>query len=131
MITEILLPDRTVLHAFLACKPIHRFRGLSFGAPLDDSQGLLLVFPMSGLYPIHMNFMRFPIDALWLNDRFEVVECIASIPPSPSGGSPSYGGFVTSRYILEIAAGGAALHHICVGSTLRPGERGTQLFYAE
>jgi uncharacterized protein len=54
-----------------------RFRGLMGRQPLELGEGLHLV-PCNG---IHMFFMRFPIDALFLDRDRKVVKLIAALPP--------------------------------------------------
>jgi len=54
-----------------------RFRGLMLSPPLKEGEGLLLV-PCN---QIHMMFMRFPIDAVFLSNQNEVVTVYHSLTP--------------------------------------------------
>lgn len=78
---------------------ICRLRGLTFRRNLDKDQGLLLVESTEGRLQtaIHMVFVFFPIGAVWINDRGEVVDARLAkpwvsfiIPAEPA------------RYVLEI-----------------------------
>jgi uncharacterized membrane protein (UPF0127 family) len=84
-----------------------RLRGLLGKRALPQGQGLLL-HPASS---IHMFFMRFPIDAVFLDRELRVVAVRSNLAPwrvaAVSG----------SRYVLELAAGEA--EH----AGLRPGHK--------
>ncbi|BCJ86230.1 DUF192 domain-containing protein [Effusibacillus dendaii] len=54
-----------------------RLAGLMFRRELQSKTGLWLV-PCNS---VHMFFMRFPIDAVFLDDRNRVVKLAANLPP--------------------------------------------------
>jgi len=58
-----------------------RFRGLMFRRKFPKSSAVLFKLPKSGRYGIHMFFVRFPIDLLYLDSRFVVVEFRAGLKP--------------------------------------------------
>ena len=76
-----------------------RLVGLLGSAGLAPGEGLLIV-PCSS---IHMFFMRFPIDAVYLNRDLEVVGLDADLKPWRIG--RFYRG---ARYVLELPAGAIA-----------------------
>ena len=84
-----------------------RLRGLLGRRTLPEGEGLLL-HPASS---IHMFFMRFPIDAVFLDRELRVVAVRSNLAPwrvaAVSG----------SRYVLELAAGEAER------AGLRPGHK--------
>ena len=73
-------------------------------APAD----LVLVSPEEGIEysSIHMLFMRFPIDVLWLDAQMKVVDIARNIPPVDSfkpGTWKIYQPKKDAKYVIEIA----------------------------
>lgn len=90
-----------------------RFRGLMLRKSLLPGEGLLL----KGCREIHCCFMRFPIDAVYLDAAFTVVGK-ETVPPWRLGGR-----FPGARHVLELEAGRAA--GLKPGDRLQPGEERT------
>jgi uncharacterized membrane protein (UPF0127 family) len=69
----------------------------------EDDPGLLFVFDEPGLHGIWMKDMRFPIDILWLDDAFQVVDVRKNVAPDsyPTVFKPTK----PARYVLEVTAG--------------------------
>lgn len=57
-----------------------RFKGLMFSGPSD----MVLVSPRESIREssIHMFFMRYPIDVLWVDGRGRVVDALEKVAPS-------------------------------------------------
>ncbi len=86
-----------------------RLKGLLGRDGLPEGQGVRLA-PCTS---IHMFFMRFPIDAIFLDRDDRVIALYADIQPwRMSGFHPS------ARQVLEFPAGTAARHGIVRGSRL-------------
>jgi uncharacterized protein len=84
-------------------------KGLLGRTGLEAGEGLLLSDPTG---TIHMFFMRFPIDAVFLTRDLEVVRVIGGLKPwrlARAGGA---------KRILEMGAGEAARLGIAVGDRL-------------
>lgn len=92
----------------VADSPLLRLRGLLGRPELTDGEGLLL--RPSG--SIHTWFMRFPIDAVFLNRDLEVVHIAAGIGPWRMARGRK------ARAVLELAAGQAVRRGIEVGDRL-------------
>lgn len=87
-----------------------RLKGLLGRKHLPEGEGLLLA-PCNS---IHMFFMRFPIDAIFLNRSDRVVALYPDIQPwHMSGLHPS------ARKVLEFPAGTVTRHGIALGSQLQ------------
>lgn len=86
-----------------------RMRGLVGRSKLEENEGLLLA-PCNA---VHMMFMRFPIDVLFLDKDFIVVKIINNLRPwriSP---------IVRGAYqVIEFMTGYAALKRIDIGDKL-------------
>jgi uncharacterized protein len=97
----------------LADSPLPRMRGL-MGAPgLPAGEGLLLT-PAPA---IHTAFMRFPIDALFLDANMRVVEIVERLRPWRIASQRK------ARAVLELAAGESARRGVEVGDMLELRER--------
>ena len=91
----------------VADTPLLRARGLLGRASLEPGEGVLLK-PASS---IHMFFMRFPIDAVFLDRELVVQKVVPNLKPWRIAGARR------SKAVLEIAAGE------CERRGLKPGDR--------
>jgi uncharacterized membrane protein (UPF0127 family) len=85
-----------------------RARGLLGRSGLAAGEGMLITKSWS----IHTAFMRFPIDAVFLDRDLRVRKVVATIRPFRVAAAPR------SRHVLELAAGEAARVGIDVGLRL-------------
>jgi len=85
-----------------------RLRGLLGRRGVGGDEGLLLV----GSPSIHTSFMRFPIDAIFLDRELEVIGIKASLKPWRVSGR------WTAKHILELRAGEAARRGVGIGARL-------------
>ena len=93
----------------LADRPLPRMKGLLGRSELPPGEGILLE-PASS---IHMWFMRFPIDAVFLDRELRVVRVVADLRPWRIARARG------ARSVLELAAGEAARRGVSEGDTLR------------
>lgn len=61
--------------------PWKRTRGLMFRASLQKDEAFIFTFPQPRKVWIHMLFVFFPIDMIFLNDRGKIVHLIESARP--------------------------------------------------
>ena len=101
--------DRAVCVGELADGPLLRMRGLLGREGLPSGEGMLIT-PAPG---IHTAFMRFPIDALFVDENRIVVRCVATLRPwrIAAGG-------LRARGVLELAVGSIARSRTQVGDPL-------------
>ena len=85
-----------------------RMRGLLGRRELPSGEGILLK-PASS---VHMAFMRFPIDAVFLDRELRVVKVAADLQPWRVAGSRG------AKAVLEIPAGEAGRRGVTVGDRL-------------
>jgi hypothetical protein len=85
-----------------------RMRGLLGRSGLAPGEGMLITKSGS----IHTAFMRFPIDAVFLDRDLRVRKVVAAIPPFRAAAARR------SRSVLELAAGEAERAGIAVGRRL-------------
>jgi uncharacterized protein len=92
----------------LADNPWTRLKGLLGRRGLDDGEGLL-IRPTGS---IHMFFMRFPIDAVFLDRDLRVLKVAADLKPWRMAAKKG------AKQVLEIAAGEAARRGVEPGQRL-------------
>jgi uncharacterized protein len=92
----------------LADTALTRMRGLLGRRTLGNGEGILLK-PASS---VHMAFMRFPIDAVFLDRELRVVKIADDLRPWRAAGSRG------ARAVLEIPAGEADRRGVRVGDRL-------------
>ena len=73
--------------------------GLMFSRPLED-RGLIFVFNQEQRTLLHMLFVFFPIDIIYLNSRKEVVQLVQGARPFQLSIRPE----AAAKYILELPA---------------------------
>jgi uncharacterized membrane protein (UPF0127 family) len=102
--------DGTVVceRCLLAETPLARMRGLLGRSSFPAGEGLLLRPAAS----IHMAFMRFPIDAVFLDSTDRVVKVVPELRPWRMAACRG------ARAVLELPAGEAAERGIVAGTSL-------------
>ncbi len=100
-------------HCVVADGPLTRMRGLLGRAELPAGEGLLLRPAGS----IHTHFMRFPIDALFLDRELRVLDVRNAVRPWRMARKRG------ARAVLELHAGEAERRGVKVGDVLRLGDR--------
>jgi uncharacterized membrane protein (UPF0127 family) len=102
--------DGTVVceRCLLAETPLARMRGLLGRSSLPAGEGLLLRPAAS----IHMAFMRFPIDAVFLDSADRVVKVVADLQPWRLAACRG------ARAVLELPAGEASRRGLVPGVSL-------------
>jgi len=93
--------------------PELRAQGLSFREALSPNAGMLFVFSESDKYGFWMKDMLFPIDIIWFDDEFVVVDVKENLAPEsyPEVFKPR----VPARFALEINISGISDNDIVIG----------------
>lgn len=92
-----------------------RGQGLGGRKSLARDQAMLFIFEKPDLYPFWMRAMEFPLDIIWLDENYQVVDLITEVKPESY--PASY--FVPDQaalYVLETNAGWAKKNNVKVGS---------------
>jgi len=88
--------------ATLANTDSTRIKGLLDWSQIGEDQGMLLDFIRPGVFAIHMQGMKFPIDAVWIDSDGLIKLIYGQIQPNSGIVYPS---LFKVRYCLEIAPG--------------------------
>lgn len=100
------------IKAFVADTDASRIEGLLGWTSINDDQGLLLDFMIPGDYAIHMQGMKFPIDAVWIDAKGKITVIYQEIMPNSGIIYPS---MFPARYCLELNAGYCKRHEVRIG----------------
>jgi uncharacterized protein len=95
-----------------------RTKGLMFREELCDGCGMLFVFDDLGLYDFWMKNTLIPLDIIWINENYRVVDIKNAVPclvDESYGKCVSYGGDYLAKYVLEVNSGFVEENKIEVG----------------
>lgn len=95
-----------------------RHEGLLGWQTISDNEGMLLDFGREGKFAIHMQGMKFPIDAVWIGNDGEVKLIYEDIQPNSGQVYPA---MFSSRYCLELKSGFCKRYGVQMGSRVRFG----------
>lgn len=93
-----------------------REQGLSGSSPLSPREGMLFIFPHSGNYGFWMKDMLYPIDIIWLDEKYRIVSVEERAMPEsyPKVFYPAS----PARYVVELRAGFFSEYHLKRGDVL-------------
>lgn len=116
---RVILPDGAAVQVELAIDEATRAQGLMYRDHLAEDRGMLFFFPESGDYAFWMKNTLIPLDMIWIDDQRRIVHIASDVPPCKADPCPNYPPNAKAKYVLELAAGVAAKHHLANGQTLR------------
>ena len=98
--------------------PEDRNQGLSGRTSLEPQTGMLFIFEEPGIYPFWMKDMNFPIDMIWIDEQWRIVDISHNI--SPETYPQTFSSSLPIRYVLEVNAGFSRKNNLLSGMTLTP-----------
>ena len=104
------------IRAVLANTTQSRIQGLLGWNSIDEETGMLLDFIVDVDSAIHMQGMKFPIDAIWVDSKDEIKLIYQEIQPDKGLAYPS---MVPCRYCLEVKAGFCKKYGVQIGQKIR------------
>jgi uncharacterized membrane protein (UPF0127 family) len=116
---RIIFPDGSAVRVEIAADPATREQGLMYRDRLADDDSMLFFFPEAGQYAFWMKNTLIPLDLLWIDDQHRIVHIAHDVPPCKADPCPNYPPGVNAKYVLELAAGVAARHHLADGNMLK------------
>jgi len=105
-----------VLKVEIADNPEEHRKGLSGRSKLDKDGGMFFIFDSPIIPQFWMKDMQFPIDIIWINENFQILDIAKNISPNsfPKTFSPPQ----LVLYVLEVNAGWSEKNNISVGSKI-------------
>jgi uncharacterized membrane protein (UPF0127 family) len=116
---RVILPDGFAVAVEVVADDETRQMGLMFRDHLADDRGMIFFFAQSGHYPFWMKNTLIPLDMIWIDENRRIAHVTHDVPPCKADPCPSYPPNVQAKYVLELAAGVAAKHHLKDGDVLR------------
>ncbi|MFH0970885.1 MAG: DUF192 domain-containing protein [Candidatus Diapherotrites archaeon] len=98
----------------IASTPDEKERGLMFRYSLDENAGMLFVFDSLDVYSFWMKNTLIPLDGIWLDDQYRVVDILHMLPCAEDS-CPFYTPSDKARYVLEVNAGWAEKNNVKIG----------------
>jgi uncharacterized membrane protein (UPF0127 family) len=93
----------------IAADPLSRARGYMYREQVGKGEGMLFIFDTSDRHGIWMMNCEVPLDIIWLDEAFRVVEIVRDLQPCEADKPcPSVQPLKPARYVIEVAGGTAA-----------------------
>ena len=106
---------RVIAEKTVFCRSVlSQMRGLMFSANYED-RALIMVFAKEKIVPLHMMFVFYPIDILFVDSSKKVVELAEGAKPFVSQIVPKH----KAKYVIELAAGKIKENRIKIGDKLQ------------
>lgn len=99
--------------ADIECKMV---RGLSYRKILGENEGMIFVFPKTDYHAFWMKDMLFPIDIVWIDEKYEVVGIEKDVRPESY--PQVYGKNFLSKYVIELNSGTVEKMFLKVGNKI-------------
>ena len=104
------------INVTIADTPALQAKGLGGRKSLKPNEGMLFIFPTPGFYGFWMKDMEIPIDIIWFDENYRIVDVWENATPDsyPKLSTPR----ALSQFVLEVPAGYFAEHHLKSGNIL-------------
>jgi uncharacterized membrane protein (UPF0127 family) len=116
---RVTFPDGYAVTVEIAADDDTRQQGLMFRDHLADDRGMIFFFAETGEYAFWMKNTLIPLDMVWIDEAHHIAHISHGVPPCKADPCPSYPPNARAKYVLELAAGVAAKHHLKDGDLLR------------
>lgn len=112
---KIIYKNKKIANARYSDSLIARSRGLMFSKKLKNREALILKADKEGIKEtsLHMLFVLFPIDAIWVNEKMKIVDIKRNIKPFSLFIKPRE----KARYVIEMNA--KSTNNIKIGELIR------------
>lgn len=105
-----------ILKVDLAINKDEQAKGLSGRKKIEKETGMLFVFEKPSINYFWMKDMSFPIDIIWINESFKIINIEKNIKPESY--PTTFGPKENSMYVLEVEAGFAEKNNLKVGEKI-------------
>jgi uncharacterized membrane protein (UPF0127 family) len=82
-----------------------RAKGLMYREGISEESGMLFIFDSEDKHSFWMKNMSFPIDIIWIDSNFRIVDITMSAVPCMVESCTMYSPGVPARYVLEVQSG--------------------------
>jgi uncharacterized membrane protein (UPF0127 family) len=103
----------------IAADPLSRARGYMYRESVGEREGMLFIFDEADRHGIWMMNCKVPLDIIWLDEAFRIVEIVHDLQPcEPDKSCPSALPLKPARYVIEVAGGTAAKLDLQTGARI-------------
>lgn len=95
--------------------PGKRAKGLMNAKSLSDGVGFMAVFDRAGRYGVWMKNMQIPIDVIWLNSQYKVVDIKQNAQPCHTEKCEVFMSSTSAQYVLELNGGWVTRYGLSFG----------------
>lgn len=107
---------RIHINVEIADTPALRSQGLSGREDIGDYQGMLFVFNEKGSYSFWMEDMKFPLDLIYIDETYYIVDIIENKQPCTQQECKSFVPSVPFKYVLEVKGEFCDINRIDIGN---------------
>jgi uncharacterized protein len=117
---KVAFPDGKYVRAQRLTHQLDMAAGLKWRTQLSEDRGMLFVFGSEVMSPFWTYEVKVPLDIVFMGADREIRRIVSNVPPCPGPREkcPTYGADQPAMYVLEVAAGVAAKHHLSPGMRL-------------
>ncbi len=102
----------------IADTDIKRTQGLQGRTSMKQNHGMLFIFPYQNVYNFWMKDTLIPLDMIWIDNAFQVVDLKENVPPCVKDPCEVYVPKGEAQYVLEVNAHFAQKHGIKSGDSV-------------
>jgi len=103
----------------IADEPREWQTGLMFVENLPKNEGMLFIFNDSAPRTFWMKNTLIPLDMIFIDENFVVVDVKENVPPCESDPCQTYPSEKSPKFVLELNAGSVKENNISVGAVMR------------
>jgi uncharacterized membrane protein (UPF0127 family) len=103
----------------IADEPNELQKGLMFVESMPKNEGMLFIFSDSAPRTFWMKNTLIPLDMIFINEKFIVVDVKENVPPCKSDPCDTYPSEFSSKFVVELNAGSVKEFNISVGQIMR------------
>ena len=108
----------TSVYVEIADNSQERTRGLMFRENMDWNKGMFFVFDTERELSFWMKDTLIPLDMLFIDDDFKIIDIKESVPPCLEDKCPKYASESPAKYVLEVNAGFTLENNIKTGDNI-------------
>jgi uncharacterized membrane protein (UPF0127 family) len=108
--------SRAAVSVEIADTPAARELGLMYRKHLDESAGMIFLFPVPQRLTFWMKNTEIPLDMIFADSSGKIVGIVANAEPFSESTDAVDG---DSQYVLEVNGGFCQRHHVVAGDTMK------------
>ena len=108
----------SLVYVEIADEPNERNQGLMFRENLEWDRGMFFVFDDERILSFWMKNTLIPLDMLFIDADFRIVDIKENVPPCKDDPCPSYSSEHPAKYVLEVNSGFVLENNIKIDDTI-------------